>query len=198
MSKRSASGLGFIPPQLPTLVDDPPEGGDWIHEIKFDGYRSQLLIEGNGVRVFTRNGFDWTEKYAPIATAATAMGINTPAIVDGEIIVTDDMGKPRFGELRGALKGASHRLVFMAFDLLHLNGHDLRGLPVEDRRHILQDIIEPNSRIQFSEELKGTAGDIYASLDRAGLEGMVSKRRGSPYQSGRSREWLKAKCVDCH
>jgi bifunctional non-homologous end joining protein LigD len=186
-------GLKFIPPLMPTLVEKPPEGDDWIHEVKFDGYRSQLVIDEDGTRIYTRNGHDWTAKYRDLVKEAASLGAES-AIVDGEIIVLNDKGLSDFGELRKAITRRQHDLYFVAFDLLHLNGHDLRDMALEDRRDILADMIEPGRRIQFSEPLPGDATSIFHLVDKAGLEGVVSKLRGSKYRSGPSTNWLKAKC----
>ncbi|MFI0844469.1 ATP-dependent DNA ligase [Mesorhizobium sp. IMUNJ 23232] len=198
MRKRSASGLSFIEPMLPTLVDDAPEGDDWIREVKFDGYRSQLVKEFDKTRIFTRNGFDWSAKYAPLIKAAAGIDA-VDAIIDGEIIVFDLLGKPNFKALRSAITREPGKLVFIAFDLLHLSGHDLRGMAVEDRRALLADLIEESDtggRFQFSAAVEGTAEQVYRAIDGQGLEGMVSKRMGSPYESGRVTSWLKVKCYD--
>ena len=184
--------LKFIPPLLPTLVEKPPEGDDWIHEVKFDGYRSQIVIDEDGTRIFTRRGLDWTAKYRDLAEAAKALDVES-AIIDGEIIVLNEAGLSDFSELRKAITRRQHDLYFVAFDLLHLNGHDLRDMPLEDRREILAGMIEPGGRIQFSEALPGEAKAIYHLVDQAGLEGMISKRKDSKYRSGNSTAWLKTK-----
>jgi len=184
--------LKFVPPLLPTLVEKPPEGDDWIHEVKFDGYRSQIVIDEDGTRIFTRRGLDWTAKYRDLAEAAKALDVES-AIIDGEIIVLNEAGLSDFSELRKAITRRQHDLYFVAFDLLHLNGHDLRDMPLEDRREILAGMIEPGGRIQFSEALPGEAKAIYHLVDQAGLEGMVSKRKDSKYRSGNSTAWLKTK-----
>jgi len=114
--------------------------------------------------------------------------------VDGEIIVLNEAGLSDFGELRKAITRRQHDLYFVAFDLLHLNGHDLRYMALEERREILASMIEPGGRIQFSEPLPGEAKAIFHLVDQAGLEGMVSKRRDSKYRSGPSTNWLKPKC----
>jgi ATP-dependent DNA ligase len=124
---------------------------------------------------------------------ATSLGAEN-AIVDGEIIVLNEAGLSDFGELRKAITRRQRALYFVAFDLLHLNGHDLRNMALEERREILASMIEAGGRIQFSEPLPGGAKAIYHLLDNAGLEGMVSKRRDSRYRSGPSTSWLKAKC----
>lgn len=186
--------LKFIDPLLPTLVDKPPEGDDWIHEVKFDGYRSQIIIDEEGTRVFTRRGLDWTAKYRDIAKAAGELDEVQSAIIDGEIFVLNDAGRSDFAALRKAITQRQHDLYFIAFDLLSLNGHDLRDMPLEDRRGILAAMIPEGRRIQFSQSLPGDAAAIFLLVDQAGLEGMVSKRRDSVYRSGQSSNWLKAKC----
>ncbi|TIN31741.1 MAG: ATP-dependent DNA ligase [Mesorhizobium sp.] len=185
--------LSFIPPLMPTLVERPPEGDNWIHEVKFDGYRSQLVIDDDGIRIYTRNGHDWTAKYRDLVKEAASLGAES-VIVDGEIIVINDAGLSDFGELRKAITRRQHDLYFVAFDLLHVNGRDLRDMALEERRDILAGMIDPGGRIQFSEPLPGTAMAIFHLVERAGLEGMVSKRRDSKYRSGPSTNWLKAKC----
>ncbi|AZO67379.1 MAG: ATP-dependent DNA ligase [Mesorhizobium sp.] len=185
--------LEFIEPLMPTLVDKPPEGGDWIHEVKFDGYRSQIIIDEAGTRIFTRNGMDWTAKYPDLVETAKGLVVES-AIVDGEIIVPNETGLADFAALRRAITRRQHDLYFVAFDLLHFNGNDLRDLPLEHRRELLADLIPSETRIQFSQSLPGEAKAIFHLLDQAGLEGMVSKRCGSKYRSGRSINWLKVKC----
>ncbi|MDG4885345.1 ATP-dependent DNA ligase [Mesorhizobium sp. WSM4884] len=184
--------LSFIPPLMPTLVDRPPEGDRWIHEVKFDGFRSQIVRDDDGVRIFTRRGFDWTAKYRDLSKAAAALNSEN-AIIDGEIIVLNDAGHSDFGELRKAITRRQHDLYFVAFDLLHLNGHDLRDMPLLDRRDILQAMIPSGARIQFSEALPGTGSAVFHLVEQAGLEGVVSKRKDSVYRSGPSTAWLKAK-----
>jgi len=185
--------LKFVEPLMPTLVEKPPEGDDWIHEVKFDGYRSQMIIGEHGTRIFTRRGVDWTSKYRDLAAAAVSLGVES-AILDGEIIVLNDKGLSDFAELRKAITRRQHDLYFVAFDLLHLNGHDLRDMPLVDRREILAQMIPDGGRIQFSQALPGEAKAIFHLVDQAGLEGMVSKRKDSKYRSGPSTNWLKAKC----
>ncbi|TGV61840.1 ATP-dependent DNA ligase [bacterium M00.F.Ca.ET.141.01.1.1] len=185
--------LNFVAPLMPTLVDQPPDGENWLHEVKFDGYRSQLVIDEDGTRIYTRNGLDWTSKYRDLVAEAAHLGAES-AIVDGEIIVLNDAGLSDFGALRKAITRRQHDLYFVAFDLLHLNGHDLRNMALEERREILAGMIESGRHIQFSEPLPGDAKAIFHLVDQAGLEGMVSKLRESKYRSGPSTAWLKAKC----
>lgn len=134
----------FIPTMQPALVDEPPAGDDWLHEIKYDGYRTQLAIGGSQVRAFTRNGHDWTAKYPDIAQAAGRIDCQS-ALIDGEVCVQDERGVTDFAALRSAMTKEPWRLVFFAFDLLHLNGVDLRRQPLEERRAHLRWILEGNS-----------------------------------------------------
>ncbi|MER9494146.1 ATP-dependent DNA ligase [Mesorhizobium sp. M0320] len=187
--------LKFVEPLMPTLVEKPPEGDGWIHEVKFDGYRSQIVIDDDGTRIFTRRGLDWTSKYRDLATAAQQLGVES-AIIDGEIVVLNDKGLSDFAALRTAITRRQHDLYFVAFDLLHLNGHDLRDMALGERREILESMIPAGIRIQFSQSLPGEANAIFHLVDQAGLEGMVSKRRDSKYRSGASTNWLKAKCYE--
>ncbi|TPK81054.1 ATP-dependent DNA ligase [Mesorhizobium sp. B2-4-13] len=185
--------LKFIKPLMPTLVEKPPEGEEWIHEVKFDGYRSQIIKDEGGVRIFTRRGLDWTARYRNLAKVAGDLNVEN-AILDGEIIVLNEAGISDFRPLRNAITSRQHDLYFIAFDLLHLNGHDLRDMALEERRDILADLIPPDIRIQFSQPLPGDAASIFHLVEQAGLEGMVSKRNDSIYRSGPSTNWLKAKC----
>ena len=155
--------LAFVEPLLPTLVDKPPEGDEWIHEIKFDGYRSQIIID-HDVRIFTRNGHNWTVKYRNLVGAAKRLGVEN-AIIDGEIVVLNAAGVSDFAALRTAITRREQDLYFVAFDLLHLNGHDLRDMALEDRREILEGIIEPDDHIQFSQAMPGDANAIFHLID---------------------------------
>ena len=119
------SRLQFIPPLVPVISAKPPEGGDWIHEVKYDGYRTQLIIEDGKARAFTKTGLDWSAKYGPVVEAAAALPCKN-AILDGEMVVLDERGVSDFLALPGAIRKAPERLVFVAFDLLHLDGFDRR------------------------------------------------------------------------
>lgn len=188
--------LSFIEPMLPTLVDHPPAGDGWIHEIKYDGYRTQIVVDQGQARAFTRNGHDWSERYRPLLAAIEALGVDR-VIIDGEVIVQDAEGRSDFAALRTAIGREPHRLVFMAFDLLHQGATNLRPLAVEQRRERLEELLganDPASPVHFSAHVGGNGADFFAAVDRLGLEGIVSKKRGSRYLSGRARNWLKVKC----
>jgi DNA ligase D-like protein (predicted ligase) len=189
-----ACRLGFIPPQLPSLTDQPPEGANWIHEVKHDGYRTMLVIERGTARAYTRNSHDWSDRYPGIIAAARKLPCQN-AILDGEVIVQDARGVSDFEALQTALRAKTAHLIFYAFDLLHLDGKDLRDSPLIKRRARLSALVRhPNSPIQFSEEFVGDAVAFFRACAAHELEGIVSKLATSRYRSGRSKAWLKTKC----
>jgi bifunctional non-homologous end joining protein LigD len=190
--------LRFIPPQLPSLADEPPAGDRWIHEIKYDGYRTQLHVSGGQVRTYTRNAFDWTERYHTIVRAAERLSCAS-AILDGEMIVQDEHGRCNFAGLRNAIAERPRDLVFMAFDLMHLDGRDMRKLPIEERRAALEALVgapDPAEPIHFSAAFDGDGAELFAAADAMGLEGIISKRIGSRYVSGHGKSWLKIKTFE--
>ncbi len=191
---RSTLPAGYIAPMLPTLVDVAPVGGEWIHEIKYDGYRTQLALFDKVAQAFTRNGFDWTAKYEPVVAAARALRCQS-AIIDGEMCVQNAAGVTDFKAFRSAIKSAPERPVLFGFDLLMLDGRDLRAEPLVDRRQRLRDLISADdaARIAFSGEHVGEGPKFYQAADQHGLEGIVSKRADSRYMSGRATSWLKVK-----
>lgn len=197
MRKVPAQGrLKFIPPQLPRLVETPPVSDDWLHEIKYDGYRTQVIIDWDGARAYTKTGIDWTSRYWPIVAAAEALGARS-AILDGEVIAPAPNGAPDFRALRSAMAWNAERLAFVAFDLLHLDGKDLRSMPAVERRAMLWDLVKPaDGIIQFSQHVEGGGAEFFKGVEKLGLEGMVSKRLGAPYRSGESDAWLKIKCYE--
>ena len=137
---RKAEQPGFVPPMMPVTADAPPAGGDWLHELAYDGCWAQLVVGGRGARAFSAGGEDWTDRCRPLAEAAAGLGCRAAAI-DGEMIVEDSDGRPDPAALRAAIAGRPERLVFMAFDLLHLDGRALRGEPLEVRRALLEELV---------------------------------------------------------
>ncbi len=133
MARLIVPPAGFIEPMLPTLVDEAPDGDAWVHEIKYDGYRTQLVLAGQDSRAFTRNGYDWTDKYGIVVAAAKALKCRS-AVIDGEMCVQNADGVTDFKALRSAIRRSPERLMLFAFDLLALDGRDLRGEPLLDRR----------------------------------------------------------------
>jgi bifunctional non-homologous end joining protein LigD len=188
---------GFIAPCDPTLRSRAPDGAEWLHEIKIDGYRAQVHVHRGQVRAYSRNGYDWTEQFGQIARAAEALSLRE-LIIDGEATVLGNTGLPDFQALRRELaKKTSSRLVYLAFDLLHLDGYDLRGAPLVERKRALADVLAqaPPSivSVEFFEISDGET--VFRHACKLGLEGIVSKRRDSPYRSGRQESWLKLKCT---
>lgn len=190
----------FIAPQLCTSVDSPPAGNDWVHEIKFDGYRVQMCIENGKAILRTRKGLDWTEKFSAIAKAA---GRLEDAIIDGEIVALDYNGHPSFASLQAALSDEdTDNLIFYAFDLLFAEGDDLRKLPLSKRKDHLKAFLGKRKAddgiIRYVDHFM-TGGDaILQSACKMSLEGIVSKKSSAPYVSGRSKSWTKAKCRAGH
>jgi bifunctional non-homologous end joining protein LigD len=184
----------FVEPQLCKLLERPPSGGGWLHEIKFDGYRMQLRVDDGAAVLRTRKGLDWTEKFSAVATAASSL---PPCIVDGEVVALNHAGVPNFSALQAAI--AEHRsqeLVYFVFDLLFLDGQDLRGLPLLERKRLLARLIEPlkSERIHYVEHLQTQADAVLKSACAIGLEGIISKRADAPYTSDRRGTWIKLKC----
>ena len=184
---------GFIEPELATPADKVPSGERWLHEIKFDGYRVQVHLRDAAVKVFTRRGHDWTHRFRKIA--ADAWHINAgSAIIDGEVVVPATNGTTDFSVLQNELKGRSKKIVLVAFDLLYLNGYDLRKLPLVERKALLKELIT-GTDVQFSQSFEVDGREMYQHACKVGLEGVVSKVRDSRYHSGRSHDWLKKACA---
>ena len=183
-------------PQLALLVDEIPEGEGWIHEIKYDGYRILTKIENGKSNLFTRNGLDWTHKFSNIAAACGKLNL-TNAVFDGEIVGIDARGRSDFHTLQEALKtGETDSLVYYVFDLLALNGEDLRERPLHERKTLLTKVLRKvKPPLFFSEFWKSHAKKLFAQSCELGLEGVISKREDSIYSPGRGREWVKSKCV---
>lgn len=186
---------GFVPPQLCRLVDRPPGGGGWAHEIKFDGYRLQLRVSSGSARLKTRKGLDWTDKFATIAAEAREL---PDCLIDGEAVALDRHGVPSFAALQAALAAHDTRnVVFFAFDLLYGGGRDLRRLPLEERKKRLQALLAPRANaehVRYVDHFESGADALLKSACRMQLEGIVSKRLDAPYTSGRGDAWTKAKC----
>jgi bifunctional non-homologous end joining protein LigD len=172
--------LGFIKPEIPTPVPEPPAGAGWIHEIKYDGYRTLIVIDQGKVRAYSRPGRDWTGPYRRVVRACANLGCKA-ALIDGEVVVQDEQGISDFEALRSAIYKAPHRLVFFAFDLLHLDGQDLRRTPLIERRAALRKLIEPDPRspIHFSDHVDCDGAKFFKAAAELGLEGIVSKRVAS-------------------
>jgi len=182
-------------PQLATLVESVPEG-DWRYEIKFDGYRLLARIEGERVQLFTRNGHDWTAKMPRQAEALAGLGLDS-AWLDGEVVVLGEEGAPDFQALQNAFEaGRSGSILYYLFDAPYLDGHDLRQVPVEERRALLARLLERSDSelLRFSADFSEQPESILESACQMRLEGLIGKRAGSSYVSRRSNSWVKIKC----
>jgi bifunctional non-homologous end joining protein LigD len=184
---------GFVEPALAAAVDKVPKGKRWIHEINFDGYRVQVHLRDATIKVFTRRGNDWTKRFRKIAHDAWHVNAGS-AIIDGEIVVPAADGTTDFSVLQNELKGKSNKIVLVAFDLLYLNGYDLRKRPLIQRKALLKKMID-GTDVQFSDSFEIDGRDMYAHACKVGLEGVVSKVRDSGYFSGRGNNWVKATCA---
>jgi bifunctional non-homologous end joining protein LigD len=183
----------FRAPQLATLVDTVPAGNQWLHEVKYDGYRALLSIGAGGPKIYTRTGLDWTDRFPGIAAAAASLP--GPALIDGEIVALKD-GKPDFSSLQEALSNGGEGLVMFAFDLLEDGGEDLAKLPQLARKERLRALIEDGDpRILYSEHVLGAGEKLFETMCREGYEGVVSKRADAPYRGARTKAWLKTKCI---
>jgi bifunctional non-homologous end joining protein LigD len=195
---RKAALPKFVPPELATLVDRAPAGDAWLHEMKYDGYRILARVERGRVRLLSRNGRDWTDNFPTVAKAVGRLAADR-ALLDGEVAVLLDNGTTSFQALQNHLSGShAGQLTYLVFDLLHLNGLDLTGARLEDRKRLLADLLGPvcdaASPVRYSDHVVGDGPAFFAQACRLGLEGIVSKLRDAPYRSTRSREWLKVKC----
>jgi bifunctional non-homologous end joining protein LigD len=191
LRERTRPRLGIIEPCLPSPAKAPPSGPGWLHEIKHDGFRIMARRDGVGVRQFTRNGRDFTARF-PLAAAAVAALPGRSFLIDGEAIVTDDDGLAVFELIRRARRGAA--AVLYAFDLIELEGQDLRRKPIEHRKQKLSQLVRtPRPGIVVNEHYDGHGEIVFEHACKLGCEGIVSKRLGSPYRSGRSPHWVKVK-----
>ncbi|MGO4705741.1 DNA ligase D [Microvirga sp. 2MCAF38] len=190
-----------IEPCLATLVTRAPNGASWLHEIKWDGYRLIAFLSDGEVKLLTRNGLDWTKRFPGIAKAIADIPVET-AILDGEAIVENEQGHSDFSALQQALsrtnKGAADTAIFQVFDLLYLDGRDLRPLPLIERKKALAQFLSRQknpSTLRYSDHIIGNGGRVKDNICAQGLEGIVSKRTNLPYRSGRNADWVKIKCT---
>jgi bifunctional non-homologous end joining protein LigD len=195
---REAPMPAKLGPQLAVAADEAPDGPDWLHEVKFDGYRLLIFRAGDSVRILSRAGLDWTARLPDIANAARDR-LRTNAVLDGEAVLLDARGISDFQALQNAIHNRrSSALVFIAFDLPWCDGHDLTRTPLEQRRALLRALIgvRQEGRLRFSEHIEGNGPAAFARVCESGLEGIVSKRRNSPYAQSRTPAWVKVKCFN--
>lgn len=195
---KKAAMPDFVEPTLASLVSSPPSGEQWLHEIKFDGYRLQARIEAGRVKLLTRSGLDWTKKFGKtVVGALQALSVGT-AQLDGELVVESTAGASDFSALQADLSaGRSGRFVFYAFDLLYLDGYDLRGVALIERKRMLERVIGAEAGIiRYSSHFEEGGELVLRHACRLSLEGLVSKQKDAPYRSGRGKSWVKSKCSD--
>lgn len=192
--KTGARLPAFVAPQLATLVDAAPPGEGWLHEIKYDGYRAIVSIAGGNVVIRTRNGLDWTERFQPLVGPLAKLPCGS-ALLDGEIAVADENGHTDFGALQDALSQGGANFGFYIFDLLHLDGADLRKQPLVERKRKLKALLKGvKNPLSFSDHIEEEGEKVFARACDLKLEGIISKRLDDPYVSGRTKSWLKTKC----
>lgn len=186
----------IIRPQLAATPTRPLPGDDWAFEIKYDGYRMLARIDGADVRLFTRNGHDWTDRLAVQARLIRKLGLSS-GWIDGELVLLDDSGRPDFEGLQRAFDSrATEAAVFVAFDLMYLDGWDLRAAPLCDRQALLYDRMqEQRPQLRYSEPIAGDPAELLSHTCALGLEGLVAKRQHAPYVSERNGDWIKLKCT---
>jgi bifunctional non-homologous end joining protein LigD len=185
---------GFVEPCIPTVAAKPPVGPDWVHEIKHDGYRLVVRRDGSAVRLFTRRGYDWTDRYPAIASAAAKLRAKS-FTMDGEAVVVGADGVAVFEALHRRHKASD--AILYAFDLLELDGEDLRPLPLSARKAKLAKLLARKpAGIVFNEHTDEDGATVFRHACKLGLEGIVSKRLAAPYRSGPSRDWIKVKNPD--
>ena len=180
--------------QFVSTCPEIPAGGAWLHEIKHDGHRLLAIVGPDRLQLVSRNGYDRTALFREPFRALTGL---PPMVLDGEIAVPDDRGVTHIDGLSEAISSRRpDRLAYFAFDLLHFDGHDLRRCPIEDRKALLRDVIGAArcERIVYVDHVRGIGRQLFEAVRQVGAEGIVSKRRGSLYRGGESRDWLKTKC----
>jgi bifunctional non-homologous end joining protein LigD len=186
-----------ISPQLAVLVTHPPKGNEWVHEIKFDGYRLLAFIQNKTVRLVTRNGNDWTAGFPSITAAFAKLKVKS-AIIDGEVVVLDEKGRSDFQSLQAQMKDLRDDVpVFYAFDLMYLDGRDLKPTPLIERKDQLENVIKQSRvapRIVYSRHFCMPGEKLLAKACALGLEGIVSKRADGRYVTARDESWVKSKC----
>ena len=194
---RKAAIPEFIQPQLATLVEEPPQGDEWLHELKFDGYRMLCHLNRGKVRFWSRNRKDWTNKFPRLGKAVRAFPA-TSAILDGEVVALDAAGRPSFQKLQQSMKAGDSGFIFQVFDLIYLDGFNLTGTPLTERKLLLAELLKSasaNGSLRYSDHVEGNGAAFFKQACEFGIEGIVSKLASAPYESTRSRNWLKVKCI---
>jgi bifunctional non-homologous end joining protein LigD len=193
---RKAKLAQFIQPQLATLVKEPPSGDQWLHELKFDGYRMLCRLDGGRVQFWSRNARDWTDKFLSIVDAIKLLPAKS-AFIDGEIVIVDAQGRSSFQKLQRSMgKSVSSGFIYAVFDLIYLDGFDLRQTPLRLRKDLLENLCKASGHrlLRYSEHFEGNGDTFFRHACEYGIEGILSKLANSPYESTRNRNWVKVKC----
>jgi len=189
----------FIAPQLATLVEKAPEGDEWLHELKFDGYRMLCHLNGAKVTFWSRNGKDWTERFPKLAKAVKSLGVSS-VILDGEVVAMDAAGRTSFQRLQQAIgKTGDAGLAFHLFDVIFVEGFLITKTPLIDRKAVLEKLLKSQGKkspLRYSDHVEGDGPAFFKQACDFGIEGIVSKLANSAYDSTRSKSWLKVKCLD--
>ena len=193
----------FVSPQLATLVDKPPSGDEWLHELKFDGYRMVCHLNRGKAEFWSRNGKNWTHKFPNLAAALKDLPV-VNAILDGEVVIVDKAGRTSFQALQQSMGRGADKVpafVFEIFDLIYLEGYSLTRSPLRERKSILEALLKSGkskaakSVLRYSDHVEGNGAQFFKQACAYGIEGIVSKLADSPYESTRNRNWLKTKCI---
>jgi len=187
----------FVSPQLATLEDKPPAGDEWLHELKFDGYRMLCHLKPGGVRFWSRNKKDWTHKFPHLGKAIKEFPASV-AILDGEVVAVDSKGRASFQKLQQAMKTGDAGFIFHVFDLIYVDGFNLTRTPLHLRKSLLESLFESvpaKSPLRYSDHVVGDGAKFFKQACRYGIEGIVSKLADSAYESTRTRTWVKVKCI---
>jgi bifunctional non-homologous end joining protein LigD len=200
---RKAAMPDFKAPQLATLVDKPPSGDEWLHELKFDGYRMVCHLSRGKARFWSRNGKDWTEKFPNLAAAVKELPV-VNAILDGEVVIVDKAGRTSFQALQQSMGRGGDKapaFVYEIFDLIYLDGYSFTQTPLRERKSLLESLLgsvkskAARSVLRYSDHVEGNGPQFFKVACKSGLEGIVSKLADSSYESTRTRSWLKTKCL---
>lgn len=188
----------FVSPQLATLVKEAPRGNQWLHELKFDGYRLLCHIDRGHVRLWTRNRKDWTDKFPSVAKVLQSLKVHS-AILDAEVVAMDSSGRSSFQMLQQAIhKTAGKGLVLEVFDLIYIDGFNIQRTPLVERKGVLEQLIgsvRSDRVLRYSDHVEGNGAKFFKQACDFGIEGIVSKLADSPYESTRSHNWQKVKCL---
>jgi bifunctional non-homologous end joining protein LigD len=193
---RKAAMPNFVPPQLATLVSEAPMGDEWLHELKFDGYRMLAHVTPGEVRFWSRNGKDWTEKFANLIKVLKALPVKT-AIFDGEVVVVDKKGRSSFQSLQQSMGSSGATFVYQVFDVIYLDGYSLTRTTLVERKAVLESLLLPDKskgQLRYSDHVLGNGEQFFNQACEYGIEGIISKRADSAYESTRNKNWLKVKC----